>query len=139
MSIFCTKTTLIDSQYVKIMRALGFLGVLLSLTLFLSCHGQSCKDLPVYFTTYDEANAKVRSADFPVKETANTSGSSWIRGAEFYSCDGSLGYFILVTDKKSYIYNGVPINIWKNFRAAQSKGGYYNSHIKGRYKLHLKQ
>ncbi len=121
------------------MRALKILLFLLSLTLFLSCQGQSCRDLPVHFATYEEANAKVRAANFPVKETANTSGSSWIRGAEYYSCDSKQGYFILVTDKKSYIYDGVPVNIWKNFKAAQSKGGYYNSNIKGRYKLHLKQ
>ena len=33
-----------------------------------------------------------------------------------------------------YIYDNVPLNIWQGFKSAKSKGRYYASNIRGKYK-----
>lgn len=33
-----------------------------------------------------------------------------------------------------YIYDNVPLNIWQGFKTAESKGRYYASNIRGKYK-----
>jgi hypothetical protein len=114
-----------------------FLSLLFSVFLLSACSQTNCKDIPTHFKSYDEAISVVRNAGFAFKETVNTSKSSWIRGASFYSCDRKVGYFILKTDKKSYIYKDMPVEVWEKFKNAPSFGSYYNSYIKGRYILYL--
>ncbi|HMQ77527.1 MAG TPA: hypothetical protein PKE21_15350 [Flavobacteriales bacterium] len=77
----------------------------------------SCGDLPATFESYEQALRMVRSADFMIAEHQDTDGSSWVRGAEFYSCDGESGYFILTTEQGSYIHRGVPLAVWNGSRA----------------------
>lgn len=63
--------------------------------------------------------------------------NSWVRGASYHSCDKKFGYFIIKTDKRSYIYKDLPINIWNSFKKASSFGSYYDRNIKNRYQLYL--
>jgi len=79
----------------------------------------------------------VESTSFLVTESANIARSSWIRGASYYSCDNLIGFLILKTDKQEYIYKGVPVEVWNDFKEASSMGSYYNKKIKGQYILHL--
>ena len=103
-----------------------------------SCRPQSCKNLPVTFTSYSEAIGAVKNATFKVKESAGTFQSSWITSAFFYSCDGETGYFIFSTVQgHTYIHKDLPLSLWRDFKSASSKGGYYNRYIKGRYRLQL--
>lgn len=111
-------------------------------TLFLiflcvSCHFQNCDSLPAHYSSYNQAMNIVRHTHFRIHETCNTSTSSWIRGAEYYSCDGQTGYFLFKTDKKWYIHSGVPISVWKGFEDASSRGSYYDHHIRYRYRFNL--
>ena len=111
---------------------------LLSL-LLLSCHSQDCTKLPERFASYQQAINLVEKSVFKIKETANTIGSSWLTSAKFYSCDGITGYIIYTTNKDyEYIHYGVPAYIWDGFKAATSKGTYYNANIKNRYPVNLK-
>src|SRR5687767_522795 len=112
------------------------------LLLFLICiatdsFSQDCSKLPSTFSSYSQATQMVRKAIFKVEESVNTSKSSWIRGAEYYSCDGRTGYFILITDKQPYIYQDMPIEIWEGFKNAESFGSYYNAEIKGQWLMIL--
>src|SRR5690349_6464158 len=82
-------------------------------------YGQkSCDQLPKKFNTYEEAVSKVKAADFKIKESVNTSKSSWIRGLSYYSCDGVTGFLIMKTDEKEYIHTGVPFALWMDFKSA---------------------
>lgn len=99
--------------------------------------GNSCADLPATFASYQDALNHVRSASFRISEEQNTDESSWVRGAEFYSCDGATGYFILKTDHQDYIQADVPVAIWQGFKEASSFGSYYTVNIKRRYRLSL--
>ena len=80
---------------------------------------------------------QIRSATFLLTEEQNTDESSWIRGAEFYSCDGASGFFILRTDDWEYIHVDVPVAVWQGFKEATSFGSYYTANIKRRYRLRL--
>lgn len=97
----------------------------------------SCDDLPVQFSSYDQAQEMVKGSRFRFSEHINTAESSWIDSASYYSCDGKTGYFIFYTIGRSYIYDKMPLEIWEGFKQASSHGSYYNKHIKGRYILYL--
>ncbi len=112
--------------------------VILLLEILTSCKSQDCRNLPDRFSSYSQAVSLVKRSSFKIEETANTSNSSWITSAKYYSCDGSTGYFIYTTNKGAeYIHKAVPISVWKGFKTATSKGLYYNTNIKNRYQLKL--
>ncbi|MEJ7830585.1 MAG: KTSC domain-containing protein [Segetibacter sp.] len=97
----------------------------------------NCDKLPTQFSSYDHAVSKIKSSLFKIKEEANASKSSWIRGASFYSCDGNTGFFILQTAKQDYLYSNMPYSVWTEFKNAESLGKFYNENIKHRYIFQL--
>lgn len=111
--------------------------IFLSCCIILSCNSQDCNKLPDNFTSYTQAINLVKSSSFKIKETTNTSNSSWVKSAKFYSCDGRTGYFIYATKDHEYIHKGVPITVWEEFKNASSKGSYYDYNIKYKYQLNL--
>lgn len=85
--------------------------LLLSITI-LSCQSQDCNKLSESFTSYNQAISLVKKSSFEIQETANTSRSSWITSAKYYSCDGNAGYFIFTTNRGyEYIHKGVLIDV----------------------------
>jgi hypothetical protein len=107
-------------------------------TVLISCTSKtSCSKIPNAFESYDEAQQILNKTNFNYTDKVNTDESSWIKGASFYSCDRQLGFFVLETDKQIYIHKEMPIEVWKEFKDAQSFGGFYNSAIRGRYLLLL--
>lgn len=94
-----------------------------------------CNRLPQTFKSYNQALTLIKSSKFKISESVNTSKSSWIRGASYYSCDKITGFLIVVTDEKEYIHKNVPLEIWNQFKNANSFGSYYSQNIKGRYRL----
>ena len=107
-----------------------------SITLLsLSCSSQDCSELTKDFTSYEQAKKSINSASFIFSDKCNTSKSSWILGAEYYSCDNQNGYFFIRTKKKTYIHKDLPKEIWKEVKNADSFGKFYNSKIKGKYQL----
>lgn len=118
----------------KFLLTISFISLLLNQ----SCSQKdSCEQLPHNFATYDEAIQKIKSSNFEIQEDINISKSSWIRGASFYCCNGRSGYFILVTDKKEYLYSDMPYSIWRAFKNADSFGKFYNENIKYKYIFQL--
>jgi hypothetical protein len=65
-------------------------------------------------------------------ERIDTSRSSFVTSAEYFDANGE-GYLILGLNRRPYIYRGVPVELWRRFKAAESFGRFYNQHIKGRY------
>lgn len=102
-----------------------------------ACGQADCNNLQANFTSYSEAINKIKNTKFTYSDNVITSKSSWVRGASYYSCDRNFGYFIIKTDKESYIYKDLPISIWSSFKNANSFGSYYNRNIKNRYQLYL--
>jgi len=114
--------------------------LLVFLFLFISIYVNAqvdCKQLPTKFKSYNEAESLIRKANFKLVDNVNTSSSSWIRGASYYSCDGRIGYLIIKTDKQDYIHKDLPIEVWRQFKSASSFGSFYNANIKNRYQLSI--
>lgn len=107
--------------------------------IIVSCSGANCDHLPTRYSSYEEAISLIKSTRFKIEESVNTSKSSWIRGASYYSCDGKLGFFILKTNMKEYLYSNMPLEIWLEFKNAESFGSYYNENIKNNYIFKLDQ
>ena len=84
------------------------------------------------FSTYDQAIDFVRA--HYQGESINTSRSSWITSAEYFPADGR-GYLILAMQGRAYIFAGVPVEVWQEFKSAPSLGRYYNRSIRGQYRL----
>jgi hypothetical protein len=109
-----------------------------NLILLSSCQTkQSCNQLSTDNKSYDEVLTEIKSLDFKIIDNVNTSNSSWIRAASFYSCDGKTGYFILRTDKKEYLHASLPYSVWIEFKNAKSFGKYYNKSIKNTHSIEL--
>ena len=99
------------------------------------CKSQNCADLPQHYSSYAQAISSIKKASFAFTDVANTTKSSWIRAACYYSCDGETGYLIFATDKQEYIHENVPINVWIEFKNAESSVWYYDRNIKYRYRM----
>jgi hypothetical protein len=115
-----------------------FLFFCLCLTLY-SCSAQNCRDIPSVFSSYQQAKNLIQKSSFAYSDKLNTSKSSWIRGASFYSCDNKTGFLIIATDKQEYTHQNLPIEIWNSFKSANSFGQFYNQNIKNRYQLKVRQ
>jgi len=104
---------------------------------FVCCKGQNCEILDDNFESYKVAIQTLKSTKFNFSEKLNTSKSSWIYDAEYYSCDGENGFLLITTKTKTYIHRNVPIKIWNEFKKAESFGSFYSGNIKSRYQLIL--
>jgi hypothetical protein len=98
-----------------------------------------CSKLGNSFSNYESAHRAISSSRFQLTDKANTYKSSWIRGANYYSCDGQVGYFYLKTDSKNYIFKNVPLKIWNGFKNAPSHGKFYDDYIRNRYYFYISQ
>lgn len=98
----------------------------------------SCDSIPKTFKNYKEATRTIESANFIYNDTADTSKSSWIWTARYYSCPGIVSFMIIETKSQDYIYQNVPLTLWQDFKKASSFGRFYNEHFKGRYGLKVK-
>jgi len=116
-----------------------FFSIILTLSIFIvSCSQKgSCEQLSKQFETYDKAVEKIKLTVFKIEESVNTSKSSWIKNASYYSCDGQIGYFILETSKKEYLHADLPYQVWTEFKSAESFGSFYNENIRDKYNLNL--
>ena len=115
-------------------------SILIFFLILLSCNQEKqnisdCSEITTPFTTYDEAKNTVESVDFKYTDEIDTSKSSWIRSAKYYSCDGHVGYLVYTTDKKEYIHQEVPVEVWEDFKNADSFGKFYNANIKDNYQM----
>ena len=113
---------------------LTLLGVVFN---FNSCDSASCTDLPTNFTSYQKAVSEIKSANFTIEDNLDTSRSSIIRNAFFYSCNSKTGFLLVKIKSTEYIYQNVPISVWENFKEAGSFGRFYNNNIKGNYTLKI--
>lgn len=112
------------------------LSIILILSTF-GCNAQNCDNLPVSFNSYAGATEIITNTSFILSDSIDTSKSSWIRSLKYFSCDNQVGFLMLKTDKKEYLFQNVPIHIWNDFKKADSYGEYYNDFIRGKYQLNL--
>lgn len=113
------------------------LFIIVSTVLFGSCSSnEQC--IPIKSSSYLEAISEVQGMKFSFTDELPIGKSSWINGADYYSCDGNKGYLILKTNNQEYIHEGVPKDVWIEFKNAESSGSYYDENIKYHYSYQLK-
>lgn len=117
-------------KYLKLLFVCGLFFTKTSL-----CSAQDCESLSQHFTSYSQAVYIVEHYSFKFSESVNTSSSSWVQSAHYYSCDGYTGYLVLYAKGQAYIHQNVPVDLWNEFKNAVSFGGFYNENIKGRFQL----
>lgn len=119
----------------------NFSLLFLGLISFISCQTRSCDDLPEYFSSNNDAIAKIKAANFKVRDSISNLGGDWLMNAVYYSCDGEKGYIIYTLKSGSESYNpDIPLSIWKAFKNSASKDTYYDENIHKKYprkKLHV--
>ena len=115
------------------MRYLSVMTGLVCLFYFSACMPTNCSKLDAGNLGADEMVFEIEEIDFGYHDIADTSESSWIRAAKYYSCDGEFGYFMLETDDKVYLHKDVPLRLWHGFKRANSYGRFYNDQLKGKY------
>lgn len=105
---------------------------------FLGCAQTECNSLPGSYSSYSQALSIIKGTKFRIADHINTSRSSFITSASYYSCDGKAGFLIIGLQGNDYIHKNLPNSLWLQFKKANSLGSFYNQYIKGRYNLVLK-
>jgi len=99
---------------------------------------KDCNLLNLNVSSYNQAEALIKQAQFKIEEQQNMRSSGWIKRAEYYSCDGETGYLIIYLDRgKSYLHQNLPLSVWKAFVNASSYGSFYTKRIRGNYQFRL--
>lgn len=111
---------------------------LLFLLLLTSCERIPCEDIPASFESYEQPHEIIDNTSFNFEDNQNTSKSSWIRSAVYYSCDTEKGFLKIRTDNGEYVHQNVPISVWNKFKSADSYGRFWHTNINGRYDLRLR-
>lgn len=112
------------------------ISYLIVFVLLISC-SENCKELPNSFSSYEQASEMVLTSNYKIEESADVSDSAWITSVLYLSCDGVNGFFVIKTNRKTYIHQNMPYQVWQNFRKAESKGSFYSTKIRGYYQLKL--
>lgn len=110
----------------------------LSTLFIISCSSKNCDEIPIKFSSYEQALNEIQNSSFELQE-ATSKSSSWITDANYYSCDMKTGFLIIETSKREYIHKDVPIKVWEEFNNSSSLGKYYNQNIKKRFQLYLEK
>lgn len=90
----------------------------------------SCDNLSSRFSSYEQAVNAVKRSSFRFQDYRNMSSSGFIDYGKYYSCDNYKGFLILSLNRREYIYRSVPIQVWQNFKNANSFGNFYNYYIR---------
>ena len=115
-----------------------FLIIVFSMLLHSSNTNGQCNNLPSNFSSYQQAIRTIQNTKFVLTDRLPSGKSSWIKTANYYSCNGTNGYMIYTTDKgRQYIHSGLPLNVWQAFKTASSSGSFYVRNMKNRYRFQL--
>lgn len=104
----------------------------------ISCNSKNCDEISSQFNSYEQAINEIQNSRFEFQD-ATSKNSSWIKDANYYSCDMKTGFLIIETSKQEYIHKDVPIKVWEEFNNSSSLGKYYNQNIKNRFQLYLEK
>ena len=119
------------------MKKLTFIIVLIFIGAYLNAKEENCSQINGAWKSEKSAIKKIENTSFKIQESI-LPNESWMKVAQFYSCDDEFGYLIVKSEKKTYIHQDVPKAIWLALKNARSVGGYYNFYIKEKFKLEKK-
>lgn len=111
-----------------LMIALLFFGA------YLNAEKENCSQINGEWKSDKAAIERIENTTFKIQDSI-LPNESWMKIAQYYSCDDEYGYLIVKSEKKTFIHQDVPKAIWATLKNARSIGGYYNFYIKDKYKV----
>jgi hypothetical protein len=121
------------------MKTTFLLLILLCTGMYLNAEINNCLHTTSNWNSEKEAVSAIEASNFRITETVPGDVSSWMVDATFYSCNQDFGFMIVKSDKKTFVHQGVPTQVWEAFKSANSKGGYYNFYIKNKFRIETKK
>jgi hypothetical protein len=109
--------------------ALIFFGIILNAQI------DNCIHSNTNWKSDKNAIETIEKESFAYTDMINGEEDSWMQSAHYYSCNKEFGFVIVKGNRKCFIHQNVPVNVWEALKSANSKGGYYNFYIKNKYKL----
>jgi len=120
------------------MKTLSLIFAFFFLGSSLHAQGGDCNSVVDGWKSEKQAIAIIQGSNFETSDSISPYNSSWMSSAHFYSCSPDSGYLIVKSDKKTFVHQEVPKEIWSSLKKAKSVGGFYNFYIKNNYKLDKK-
>jgi len=77
----------------------------------------------------------LNSFDFNFRESFETLSVRGIQKANYYSCNGKVGYLLIYQHDRAQLFKDFPIDQWFEFKHASSPESYFSSQIKYNYVL----
>ena len=97
-----------------------------------------CNEFPTSFSSYNQALKLISNHKFNFSDKFDAESDSFISWCVYKSCNGKYGFLIIsIKGYSPYIYQNVPMSIYRDFKYSLPTGKYYNEHIKGRYLVYL--
>jgi hypothetical protein len=89
-----------------------------------------CNNIPKDLGNRTQAIRTLSETEFTFEQSLETLQVFGVKKAIFYSCDGNLGYLMVNTSRRNYLYENVPRELWENFKNANSIDGFFNKNLK---------
>jgi hypothetical protein len=80
-----------------------------------------------------ESILEIENTTFRFKQQFKISRVEGIRSARFFSCDGIIGYLILIVSNKEFVYREVPKTKWDDLISSSDINQYFIKDIKDSY------
>ena len=92
----------------------------------------ACDKLPS-LNIEDRAIEVLKDTSFLLIDSADVSQSDWIMAAVYLSCDKPHGYIIIAARYTEYLYQGVPMEVWQEFKSSKDKQNFHQRRLKNQY------
>ncbi|MGB3180971.1 MAG: hypothetical protein WBB45_06255 [Cyclobacteriaceae bacterium] len=89
-----------------------------------------CNNIPRDLGNRTQAISTLSDTEFIFEQSLETLQVFGVKKATFYSCDGNLGYLVVNTSRRNYLYENVPRALWENFKVAYSIDGFFVKNLK---------
>ncbi len=99
-------------------------------------HQRDCDKIPYMFSSLEDAKILIESTNWTYKDQVDIKSSSWMKSAQYYSCDKETGYLIICLENKCYVFDYVEKDVWSEFRNTEDYGKYYHKFIKNKYQMY---
>lgn len=107
--------------------------------LYLNAQINGCLHTKTNWDSAKDAIVAIENTSFRTSEAITDIHDSWLKSANYYSCNSDFGFLIVRGEKKTFVHQNVPVDVWLSLKSANSKGGYYNFYVKNKYKLLQKE
>lgn len=89
-----------------------------------------CNGIDKRFKSLTELVKTLEKSDFKFAPTFETLSVRGVQSASYYYCDDEHGFLLVKLHDKELLYKDVPLNVWFEFKFANSLQSFYKDQIK---------